>query len=79
MTKKMTRWFQPHEKPVRVGVYQTRIVRKSAWWVAEGFSHWNGKEFGMQQSTKELARDFPEYSEAVQDKSWRGFTEDQWK
>ena len=77
MTKKMTRWFEPHEKPVRVGVYQTKRLPQFACWVTEGFSHWNGKEFGMQQSTTEIARDFPEYSEAVQDKSWRGFTEEQ--
>lgn len=77
MTKKMTRWFEPHEKPVRAGVYQTKRLPQHACWVIEGFSHWNGKKFGMQHSKKELARDFPEYSEAMQDKTWRGFTEEQ--
>ena len=77
MTKKVTRWFHPPEKPVRIGVYQTKRLPQHACWVIEGFSHWNGKKFGMQHSKKELARDFPEYSEAMQDKTWRGFTEEQ--
>ena len=70
----LTGWFQPKAKPVRIGVYQTRFAD------LEGFSHWNGRIWSLQQNDIEAAYAHKDDTElAVQDKQWRGLTKSQKK
>lgn len=66
----LTGWFQPQTKPLRPGVYQTRFAGR------EGYSHWNGRIWSLQQDDIETAyRQHQQTELAVQDKHWRGLSQ----
>ena len=75
MTKKMTRWFKPPEKPVRKGVYQIRSLYSN-----KIFSYWTGSKWLWSYDTPHAAAHavaHEKWNTEWQDKSWRGFTEKQ--
>lgn len=63
MSKKLTPWFPPEVKPVRVGVYRVAYGR---------YAMWNGSKWGYAHSTIEYASAYPFYDCAWPDKQWRG-------
>ena len=72
---KMTGWLPPHIKPVRVGVYEIKYTSK----VAHGscmYATWNGFRWSCWSHYKDDLY-HTRFLEAVQDKYWRGFTEEQ--
>ena len=71
MTKKMTRWFQPHEKPVRKGVYEIKDFNPNT-----VFAYWNGHKWMCSFDAIDIASHC-RYETSWQDKSWRGFMKDQ--
>ena len=71
MAKKKTRWFEPHEKPVRKGVYEIKYFNTSP-----VFAYWTGRKWTCSFDTIDMASHC-EYETSLQDKTWRGFTEEQ--
>lgn len=71
----LTKWFEPYEKPTRVGVYETEHLRLSDGKViAVGYSLWRGKDWGNVFSTVEGAAQ--DTHRGMQHKRWRGLTEE---
>ena len=70
MRAAVTPWFKVDVKPMREGVYQTKIYSYGA----KGFSHFDGKKFGNQYPTKNAA--LMRGSGGIQEKSWRGLASD---
>jgi len=70
---KVTTWFEPSQKPVRVGMYQ---VKNFLGVIAVGFcwSYWDGKKWGFQCDTKKEAFDYRNPTSCFQSKMWRGLT-----
>jgi hypothetical protein len=75
MSKKMTPWFPPQIKPMRVGVYQIkfnyplpRTESMYATWNGRRWSNMSYQTFGYWHGI---------FSGAEQEKHWRGFTEEQ--
>ena len=72
---KMTKWFPPHIKPVREGVYEVKFSN-----VPLGkrlmYARWNGKEWSN-FAYKKHDDSLNDCVSAVQKKHWRGFTEKQ--
>ena len=61
---KLTPWYPPHIKPVRVGVYET--LRKGC------FQYWNGEWWGYWSSTKKDAFGLNGGKSVFQHPRWRG-------
>lgn len=73
---KMTPWFPSKTKPVRVGVYETQWYCVDEWDC--GFSYWNGSQWANGIESPESAYFYKNWiGGAVQNKKWRGFTEEQ--
>ena len=72
---KMTPWFPPKIKPVRVGVYQIRF-NFNTYIKDPMYATWNGKRWSN-FSHREDGHWLNIYSGAEQKKIWRGFTEEQ--
>jgi len=73
---KLTKWFPAYIKPVRRGVYETRIdsFHNNT---PGAVSRWNGKRWSHQigkNANKIYLRDFGEA--AAQNKSWRGLAKE---
>lgn len=70
----MTKWFPPHIKPVREGVYEIRFT--------EGhndcpmYATWNGEVWSTASHEKNDDC-HTKFSYALQEKYWRGFTKEQ--
>lgn len=71
--KNLTPWFPGDVKPVRPGVYITRL------WESQGgmFAYWSGKHWGWRQPTAESAAAFgvSGHDRAEQSKQWRGLAQ----
>ena len=75
MSKKMTPWFPPRIKPVRVGVYQIKFSYSRPGDM-EMYATWSGRKWSnMSYSTTGLWHGI--FKGAEQKKHWRGFTEEQ--
>ena len=74
-TKKgMTPWFPAHIKPVRVGVYEVRLVFTPSDF-DDGYAYYDGEKWSC------MVCDFSDVERAgfwgaEQKKAWRGFTQD---
>ena len=72
---KMTKWFPPHIKPVREGVYEIKYTSK----VAHGScmcATWNG--YRWSSGSADMRDKYQQqFYGAIQEKYWRGFTEEQ--
>lgn len=66
----MTAWFPAHIKPVRVGVYETKIEGLDN----SGFSMWLGNGWGFTYQCEEYAR--VSVGLGFKDKIWRGLTKE---
>lgn len=69
---KLTKWYEPGVKPVRIGAYETSFGG------FDGFSWFDGLGWGNQSATPHGAFYFWEQAKhdgAEQDKKWRGLTE----
>lgn len=66
----MTHWFSAKQKPVRSGVYMTRLGPKYHPW--DGWCHWNGKRWAAAQGTARAASHYRYTASGVQDRQWRG-------
>jgi len=73
--KKMTKWFPPHIKPCRTGVYEVKFTPKG---LHESYMYaiWNGKRWSRVATYEEMKRFHSNFA-AIQNKYWRGFTEKQ--
>ena len=71
----MTGWFPPHIKPVREGVYQIRFTggRNIDYPM---YATWNGEVWSTASQEKD-DHYHTKFSYALQEKYWRGFTEEQ--
>ena len=66
----MTPWFEPDQKPVRVGVYQTRLgISHHSY---DGWCYWNGLFWAGAQGTKRAAEHYKFMPSIEQDRQWRG-------
>ena len=72
---KMTKWFPPHIKPVRKGVYEVKFTPKGLY-ESYFYAMWNGKRWSRVATYDEMAR-FHQNFDALQNKYWRGFKEKQ--
>lgn len=69
LAKRLTKWYPPEIKPVRVGVYaiQSRLM--------EGFySYWNGQWWGYRMGSVQSAYEFRNSSALGPIDKWRGLT-----
>jgi hypothetical protein len=75
MSKKMTPWFPPHIKPMRVGVYQIKFNYTMPR-TESMYATWNGRRWSNMSYVK--SGDWHKvFIGAEQKKHWRGFTEEQ--
>ena len=73
---KLTDWFPPGVKPVRVGVYQVC----EHWWLARewhshGYQHWDGQRWGIFNPTPDAAAAEADLASEYQINFWRGLAE----
>ena len=73
--KKMTKWFPPHIKPARKGVYEVKFTPKGLY-ESYFYAMWNGKRWSRVATYEEMAF-FHSNFDALQNKYWRGFKEKQ--
>lgn len=66
---KLTPWFPASVKPVRAGVYWTRLLGDGS---RGGYSFWNGRYWGNELDTIENAK---RYGGIGLSKEWRGLAE----
>lgn len=66
MTNTLTPWYPPHIKPVRVGVYETRVIFMSE---GENYQYWDGTQWGYCAHRPEYCTNFPS---ELQNRCWRG-------
>ncbi len=75
MTKKLTKWFGPDEKPVRIGVYERDYQHPT-------YQYWNGKYWcrcaigPIDAITNTYKSDLQNISDG-REIPWRGFTTNQ--
>ena len=70
---KLTKWYSASIKPVREGVYETRCKQLQGWEVKEGsFQHWNGKWWGENCASIDLAQKYEPYETGWTITKWRG-------
>ena len=74
--KKMTKWFPPHIKPCRTGVYEVNgCYRLSR--TLPTYARWDGLEWSnLSYRTHHDELHYTSYG-AYQNKYWRGFTKEQ--
>jgi len=73
---KMTRWFPPHIKPCRTGVYQIKFTPKGSSESYDPFyATWNGKKWSC--ISYNLWGENHKQFDSLQSKYWRGFTKEQ--
>lgn len=75
----LTDWFPPGAKPVRPGVYETRLLDNDAISgavIGQGYSYWNGALWCNQSSSAQSAAGVREPGFAYQTKPWRGLAQD---
>lgn len=70
MADKLTPWFPPHIKPVRVGVYETDAMDD-----APCYQHWNGYIWGPCYGNIEGASRWAESRLWIQSARWRGISQ----
>lgn len=68
MEQKLTDWFPPEVKPARVDVYETNAGPNT-------YQYWNGKFWGLYESTPDFAFAFSYDKIMVQSPRWRGLAE----
>ena len=70
----MTGWLPPHIKPVREGVYEIKYTSKG---LQEScmYATWNGEKWSI--GSYNLWDYKHKNFDAIQEKYWRGFTEEQ--
>lgn len=67
-----TQWFEPHQKPVRPGVYQRRSPEGGYCF----YSYWNGEFWGLYEFTTKSAAKCKDHPSAFQQSEWRGLTKE---
>lgn len=72
---KMTKWFPPHIKPVREGVYEVKFARRKLT-PAPMYATWNGSRWSCWSNGRNDMY-HTRFLYAQQGKYWRGFTEKQ--
>ena len=65
---KLTPWFTPDQKPVRIGFYETKLSGMHGLF----FSYWNGNKWSVGWDSLAKAASKPFHDASYQDKSWRG-------
>ena len=71
----MTPWYDYDQKPVRSGVYLTRVcidlsrVRPHPW---DGWCYWDGKRWAAAQATAKAAAHYRHMPSEEQLREWRG-------
>jgi len=74
----LTPWFPANLKPVRVGVYGTRLLKSStarspnAALDREGYSYWDGHYWGHTHGTVRQAYANRRHKSPYQNKPWQG-------
>ena len=73
---KMTKWFPPHVKPARKGVYEVEWHDKASdrW---PTYARWNGNKWSHLSHHKTDGYWHNCYKDAKQNKAWRGFAKEQ--
>lgn len=71
MTDKLTPWYPPHIKPVRVGVYETDAFFEVVDGVAV-FQYWNGRYWGTYSGKEIKAATMSWWESKHQNVRWRG-------
>lgn len=74
MAKKLTPWFPPEVKPVRVGLYRVKIgaydnIIEWCWWAGDGWC------WAYPCKRDALAKEWKTTEGASQCKAWRGLAE----
>lgn len=69
---KLTEWYEPDQKPVRAGTYETRFKCGKGW--QKGYSRWVGGHWTNQFETPEEAS--REFRRGFQRKEWRGLAKE---
>lgn len=64
---KLTPWYPGDVKPVRKGVYQTKVVD-----LGTGYQFWNGKRWSVWDETENWALYLKKLSSCYQEPKWRG-------
>lgn len=72
----MTKWFPPHIKPVREGVYEIKYTSKPTNPNPPIYATWHGSRWSS-GSLKLHDKYHKDFYGAIQEKYWRGFTEEQ--
>ena len=72
----MTGWLPPHIKPVRKGIYQIKYTSLSTNPNLGLYATWNGFRWSSGSFNKRDSYHQQFYG-AIQEKYWRGFTEEQ--
>jgi len=72
----MTKWFSPHIKPCRTGVYEVEWNNKESdpW---PTYAQWNGNEWSQLSYHKTDGYWHNRYEDAKQNRAWRGFAKEQ--
>jgi hypothetical protein len=71
----LTKWFPTDVKPVHIGVYEIKFHLYEDQW-DQGYAYWNGKEWSNNRHTVKWAYINRDHIEgAIQEKKWRGLTE----
>lgn len=65
---KLTPWFLSHVKPVRVGIYKTRLNHLDS----EFFSYWNGIKWSIGYPQIETTMMYKRTTGRFQSKEWQG-------
>jgi len=68
MTDKLTPWYPPHIKPVRVGVYETDTRNGR-------YQHWNGQFWSPYDTDPAVTLLYQNFRSAYQAPSWRGLAD----
>ena len=72
----MTGWLPPHIKPVRVGVYEIKYTLKPISPDPRLYATWNG--YRWSSGSADMRDKYQQqFYGAIQEKYWRGFTEEQ--
>jgi len=73
--EQLTGWYPPHIKPVRVGVYETRLPGWNEVWGGSSFKcfkHWDGEFWGYASETIDEAQIYADQQSISQHNYWRG-------
>ena len=71
MKTKLTPWYPPEIKPVRVGVYKIKISANNSF---DLYSHWTGQRW-LHTAWSPARASEAKGNSLYQNKTWRGLTE----